>query len=315
MIDTMNLETGKLAGILPVLPTPFGVDGRIDAGAMRGIVCFALDAKANGLVFPGFASEVEELSDDERRELLRVVVEETDARAPVVAGGSAETPGEVISHGRYARSLGLNHMMVQPPKSIGCRPGPVGEFLEEVAAELPDLEIILQNAPAPRGSDLAPETISRLCDRIRQIRYVKEEALPSGPAISRLVGDEPGELLGVIGGGGARFILDEYARGACAAMPAVEIADIHVQMDRAWRDGRKDEARRHYVRTLPLLALQSVYRMRLTKHVLKRRGVISETGVRAPTPEIDAFAEMDIDRNLEELRLTGDPAQRPVKDG
>ena len=299
----MDQSGERLAGILPVLPTPFDTGDAVDCVALKRLVRFALDARVAGIVFPGFASEVSELSDQERRDALSAVVEETSGKVPVVAGASAATSGEVIAHGAYAQSLGLRHIMVQPPLTIGNGLEPVLEFLGEVAASLPGIEIILQNAPAPRGSDLAPETIADISERLPQVAYVKEETLPAGPAISHLVKYGPETLKGVIGGGGARFILDEYSRGACAAMPALEIADLHVQMDRAFRAGATAEARGLYVRTLPLLALQSVYRMNLTKYVLRRRGILTDIGVRAPTPSLDDVARHDIDQNLAELAL------------
>ena len=60
------------------------------------------------------------------------------------------------------------------------------------------------------------------------------------------------------------------------------------------------------MRTLPLLVLQAVYRMRLTKYVLAKRGVIEHQIVRAPTPEMDDMAKADIDGNLAELGLLPD---------
>ena len=96
----------------------------------------------------------------------------------------------------------------------------------------------------------------------------------------------PPSLLGVIGGA-ARYILDEYERGACAAMPAVENTDLHVALDRAWPEGQKQAAPDLYVRTLPLLTLQAVYRMRLTKHVLMRRGALENADVRTLMPALD----------------------------
>lgn len=61
-----------LTGILPVLPTPFTESG-VDIAAMRRIVRFALDAGVAGVVFPGFASEVEMLTGEERLALLETV--------------------------------------------------------------------------------------------------------------------------------------------------------------------------------------------------------------------------------------------------
>jgi 4-hydroxy-tetrahydrodipicolinate synthase len=303
------VKTERLQGILPVLPTPFGTDGAVDAEALRRAVRFALRSEVDGVVFPGFASEVETLTAEERTQLLRAVVAEADGRIPVIAGASAADWQEVAAHGRLAAGLGVRHLMVQPPKSIGTGAPALIDFLARVADAVPGVGIILQNAPAPRGSDLSPEAIVDIARAVPQVTYVKEETLPSGPAISHVLAHAPDTLAGVIGGGGARFVLDEYARGACAAMPALEIADLHVALDRAWRAGRRDEARAIYVRTLPLLALQGVYRMRLTKHVLMRRGVLDNAIVRAATPELDAMAVADIDANLAELGLfEGAPA-------
>jgi 4-hydroxy-tetrahydrodipicolinate synthase len=296
-----------LTGILPVLPTPFTADGDVDLGAMPELVRYACDAGVGGVVFPGFASEVEHLSPLEREELLKIVVEATSGHVPVVAGASAETPDQVVAHGCVARGLGVTWLMIQPPKSIGSKIKDVTEFFTAVVAGLPEMRIILQNAPAPRGSDLSPATILELAEEFPQIAYVKEETLPAGPAISSIMASKPAHLLGVIGGGGARYILDEYERGACAAMPALEIVGEHVALDKAWRRGDRQAARYIYVKTLPLLTLQAVYRMRLTKHTMMRRGLMSNAIVRSPTAELDALATADIDANLTELGII--PAQ------
>ena len=296
------MATG-LKGILPVLPTPFLADGGVDEAGMSRLVQFALDQGVDGVVFPGFASEVESLDADERARLLKIVVTAAAGRVPVVAGASAADWRDVVGHGRVAADLGIRHLMVQPPKSVGTDAPELIEFLGKILEALPEVEIILQNAPAPRGSDLSPQAIVEIIRALPRVAYVKEETLPAGPAISHIIAHAPETLKGVIGGGGARYILDEYARGATAAMPALEIADEHVALDRALAAGRRDEARSIYVRTLPLLVLQAVYRMRLTKHVLSRRGVIDGVGVRAPTPDLDAAAIADIDANLVELGL------------
>lgn len=292
-----------LRGILPVLPTPFTAQGAADAAALARLTRFALDHGVDGVVFPGFASEVETLTGAERAALLAVVVREVADRIPVVAGASAADWREVVAHGQVAADLGVRYLMVQPPKAAGTDAPALIDFLGRILAALPGMQIILQNAPAPRGSDLAPAAILAILRALPGVAYVKEETLPAGPAISAILAGAPASLLGVIGGGGARYILDEYARGATAAMPALEIVEHHVAIDRALLAGDHVAARAIYVRTLPLLVLQAVYRMRLTKHVLMRRGVLDNAAVRAPTPDLDAMAIADIDANLVELGL------------
>ena len=45
-----------------------------------------------------------------------------------------------------------------------------------------------------------------------------------------------------------------------------------------------------------------IYRMRLTKYVLKKRGIIDRLHVRAPLPELDEFTRQDIDTMVEDLK-------------
>jgi 4-hydroxy-tetrahydrodipicolinate synthase len=288
-----------LQGMLPVLPTPFTEAGSIDSVAMAGIVDFAIASGVDGVVFPGFASEVDELSAEERATLLKVVVASVGGRLPIVAGASAPTALEAISHCREALANGIGHVMIQAPKSVGTTTEAVSAFYGEIAAAVPGIEIVLQNAPAPRGSDLKPGAILTIVRDNPSITYVKEETLPSGLAISAIMAGKPSHLKGVIGGGGARYLIDEYNRGACGAMPAVELADVHVAMDRAYRDGDVTRARNLYMRTLPLLVIQFNFRMAFTKHVLTRRGVLTNQVVRAKVPPMDAQDVAEIDAWLD----------------
>ena len=238
--------------------------------------------------------------------MLRAVVDEIDGRATVIAGGTAELTEEVLRCGRQASDLGIRLMMIQPPLRLGRHAEPIVSFMESVAEALSGMNFILQNAPAPRGADIPPEAIIRIAEQVPEIAYIKEETLPPGPAVKKILANRPPSLKGVIGGGGARMILEEYANGACAAMPAVEIADVHVALDEAWRNGRKDEAMGIFESTVPLLTLQSTYRMRLTKHVLVRRGVLRNSIVRSNLVELDTGGMRQIDLNLEDLGIVAE---------
>jgi 4-hydroxy-tetrahydrodipicolinate synthase len=82
----------------------------------------------------------------------------------------------------------------------------------------------------------------------------------------------------------------------------VEIADIHVALDRAYRAGDVARARDLYMRTLPLLVIQANLRMLFTKHVLVRRGVLSSEAVRAKLPALDGHDIAEIDAWLDLAR-------------
>jgi hypothetical protein len=96
---------------------------------------------------------------------------------------------------------------------------------------------MLQNAPPPTGSGLPVDVVLEVARSVDAIAYVKEEAMPSGARITRLLDGAPATLRGVLGGAGGRYITDELARGATGTMPAVELAEMHVALFAAHRAG------------------------------------------------------------------------------
>ena len=290
-----------LQGIFPVIPTLFTARNALDLAGQRRVIRFALDAGAHGLVFPGVASEYSHLSLPEREQLLALVAAETAGKVPLVGGASAPTANEVIAAGAIAMQHGIRHLMIMAPVGLGSDAATQRTFFQQVAAGLPGVEIILQNAPTPTGAGLSAKTIIEIAASVPTITYIKEETLPSGPAISALRAAAIPSVRGVFGGGGARYIIDELDRGACGAMPAVELTDLHVALWSAYATGDRAQARRLYGLSLPLLTAQAVYRMRLTKLVLAQRGIADARHVRASLPEMDAFTERDVATMLGDL--------------
>ena len=291
-----------IKGILPVIPTLFTDDDTVDPGALRSVVRFALDAGAHGVVFPGVASEYNFLSAEERGGLMSVVFDEVGGRVPIIGGASASTSEEAIVAGQHAKDHGINHLMIMTPSELAQDVDAHREFFARITAELTDVEVILQNAPSPIGAGLNADAIASLVEANPAITYTKEETLPSGPVITVLRAKEIPQLKGVLGGGGARYIIDELNRGALGALPAVELTDLHVAIYEAHTAGDFERARELYRYSLPLLGCQMIYRMRMTKYVLKQRGITDRLRVRASLPELDKFTRQDIDTMVEDLK-------------
>ncbi len=275
-----------IAGVFPVLPTPFREDGAPDEAAFLRLADFALEAGVDGVVFPGMASEVETLTAAERGALVAALGKRVAGRTVFVVGASHADPAEAAARAREGQAAGAVAAMIMAPPANGQDVAKHVAYYAAVAAAAPGVAIMLQNAPAPNGAGLAPEKVAAIAAEVPAIRYVKEETLPCGQHVTRILAAAKG-LDGVMGGAGARFILDELARGACGTMPALELADAHAALWKAWQKGDRAEARRIYNLTLPLLAYQMTFRVRLTKEVLKRRGLLEHTGARAAGPKFD----------------------------
>ena len=272
-----------LTGVLPIVPTPFGPDGQTDEPSLTRVVAHAIEAGAAALVYPGVASEDLYLGADERRSCLALVSRLAKGKLPVIAGVNSADPAEMVEITRMAVEHGADGIMAM---AVPAMEDQVGTWFARIAEALgPDRPIILQNLFKPRGADLSAEA---MLAEIPAIRYVKEEGIPSGPKVSTLVAGCGPDLDGVIGGGGARYLLEELDRGAIATMPAIELLELHVALYRAYAAHDRKEALRLYEQSLPLLLIQAPYRMRLTKLILKSRGLIACDDVREPLPEMDA---------------------------
>jgi 4-hydroxy-tetrahydrodipicolinate synthase len=277
----------QIAGVFPVLPTPFTPEGPPDVAAFLRLADFALEAGVDGVVFPGMASEVETLSAEERAQMVAALGKHLGGRTTFVVGASHADPAQSAARAREGHAAGAVAAMVMAPPGCGQDVAQHVAFYRAVAEAAPGVVIMLQNAPAPNGAGLPPEKVAAIAAEVPAIRYVKEETLPCGQHVTRIRAAAT-TLDGVMGGAGARFILDELARGACGTMPALELADAHVALWKAWQRGDRAEARRIYTVTLPLLAFQMTFRVRATKEVLKRRGLLTHTGARAAGPKLDA---------------------------
>lgn len=287
-------------GAFPVLPTIFTDQGAVDEAGVCAVTDWAIACGVDGVVFPGLASEYDHLTLDERLHLIALIGARAAGRAAFVCGGGGKNDEESEAVLVAAARAGASAAMVVTPGRYADDMNGLASFYRRLSAAA-DVPIMLQNAPMPMGLGLAPAAVLDIARAAPGIRYVKEETVPCGQRITAL--RERGEDLldGVFGGAGGRYITDELARGAIGTMPAVEIADLHVQLVAAHRAGDWTRVRWLFERTLPLLNMQAVYRWRLTKEVLRRRGLIASAFVRAPGPVLDKHDLRELDELLESL--------------
>lgn len=292
--------SSSLAGVFPVLPTPFDAEGRPDAPSLRKLVDYLIRCGVDGVTYPGVASEVGQLTPDERQALLDVVLAEVAGRVPVIAGVSSSDAATTIRLAAAASERGAAALMVAVPPD---RKGAAEQiaYFTEVAQAAGGAALMLQNVPPPVGAGLDPEVVLEVLVAVPSIRYVKEETLPSGQRLSVLRDKAPASLLGVFGGAGGRYITDELRRGAAGTMPAIELAEVHTALFKAHRAGDADRVRALFTRMLPVLNVQAVFRWSLTKYVLKKRGLIADTRQRMPGPLLDPLDMADVDAFLADI--------------
>jgi 4-hydroxy-tetrahydrodipicolinate synthase len=295
------MSQSSFGGVFPVLPTVFTDRGEIDPDGMRSVVDYVVASGADGLVFPGLASEYDLLTLDEREAAIALIGGAVAGRVRFVVGASSEEVGDSARLAAAGAAAGASAAMVMTPRALGPDIDALSRFYRDLGAQA-GLPIMLQNAPAPMGLGLAADAVARIVAASDAIRWVKEENMPCGQRISALLASGVSHLDGVFGGAGGRYITDELARGAIGSMPAAETPEVHVALMRAHLSGDRAEVWRLYEALLPILMIQAVYRWRLTKEVLRRRGVIASAYTRAAGPEFDEIDQRELGTVLDRLQ-------------
>ncbi|MGN6482290.1 dihydrodipicolinate synthase family protein [Luteibacter sp.] len=305
----------QLAGVFPILPTIFHPGGTIDMAGTRSVLDYIINAGAAGIVFPGLASEYDMLSVDERLEVTMSLGEWIGGRVPFIVGASHPEASVAAQLAAAGAEAGAVAAMILTPHKHAADPAAMAAWFNDVH-DASGVSVMLQNAPAPMGVGLGVAQVASLVGKVPGIRFVKEETQPSGHRITALTEEMAGRIDAVFGGAGARYVIDELQRGAVGTMPACEVTEVHVEMLARHARGDLQGARVLFDRTLPLLSMQAVFRWRLTKAVLLRRGVIASDHVRAAGPKLDAWDQRELDALLARIadllpldRLPGNQAR------
>src|SRR5687767_10933160 len=154
------------------LVTPFTRDGALDEAGIRRLARRQIAAGIHFLVPCGTTGESPTLSDDERRRVVELVVEEAAGRVPVLAGAGGYDTKEVVHAAHAMRKAGAQGLLSVTP--YYNKPTPEGLYQHfKAVAEATPLPIILYNVPGRTGCNIDAATLARLAT-IPTIVGVKE---------------------------------------------------------------------------------------------------------------------------------------------
>ena len=178
-------------------------------------------------------------------------------------------------------------------------------YFHDVAAAT-DIDMVVQDYPAQSGVFMPAVFIQRLAEQIGSVRWLKLEDPPTPPkvtAVKQLTGDK----LGVFGGLGGLFLLEELARGACGTMTGFAFPEVLVKTYQLMSEGRENEAAQHFFKYLPLIRYEAQEGIGLSirKEAMKRRGLLKSARVRHPGPSIDDFTRRELFALTDSLGLPG----------
>ncbi|MDP7702766.1 MULTISPECIES: 4-hydroxy-tetrahydrodipicolinate synthase [unclassified Mycobacterium] len=139
----------RLGTLLTAMVTPFDADGALDTAAAARVASHLVDQGCDGLVVSGTTGESPTTTDDEKRELLRVVLEAVGDRARIIAGAGTYDTAHSIKLAKAAAAEGAHGLLVVTP--YYSRPPQTGLIAHFTAvADATDLPVLLYDIP-PRS--------------------------------------------------------------------------------------------------------------------------------------------------------------------
>ena len=162
----------KIQGSLVAIVTPMHPDGSLDVPSLKKLIDWHIAEGTDGIVIVGTTGESPTVSVEEHCELIRIAVEHTNKRVPIIAGSGGNSTAEAIALTRFAKEAGADaSLQVVPYYNRPTQEGMYQHF--KTIAEAVDIPIILYNVPGRSVADMSNETMLRL-SKVPGIIGVKE---------------------------------------------------------------------------------------------------------------------------------------------
>jgi 4-hydroxy-tetrahydrodipicolinate synthase len=159
----MTLSQRPITGSIVALVTPMHADGSVDYPTLRKLIDWHVAEGTDCIGVVGTTGESPTVSAQENCEIIRVAVEQSAGRVPIMAGCGSNCTAEAIEYARFAKSVGADcQLQVVPYYNKPTQEGQYRHF--KAIAEAVDLPLILYNVPGRSVADMLPETVLRLAE-------------------------------------------------------------------------------------------------------------------------------------------------------
>jgi len=243
-----------LSGIFVPNIVPYDASGRIAEDELRRIIRWLAGKGVTGFYPNGSMGEFIRLSYEERKRVLKIVVEEAGGK-PILAGAAEPNVDLVLEMCRYCADLGCRAVSITGPYYYKLTQESIEQYFREIAAKSP-IDIIVYNIPV-FANEISIPVLKRLaldCPRIIgtkdtskdmcRFQMTLHEIKSQRPDFSVLIGWE--ELLCT-----AMFM---GADGGTLSSAGV-VPEVVMKIYNEARRGNWDEAKRVQYKLIDLFAL------------------------------------------------------------
>jgi 4-hydroxy-tetrahydrodipicolinate synthase len=293
------LLTNSITGVIPVAPTPFFADGRVDFASLDRMTEFFEASGVNGITLLGQLGEAPKLDHQEAVAVVTRVIART--KLPVIVGVSAPGFAAMRSLTQEVMAIGAAGVMIGPPNTLRTDDQIIGYYHQATEAIGRDVPFVIQDYPLTFSVVMTPDVIRRIVVDNESCMMLKHEDWPGLEKISKLREFErAGSMrhIGILTGNGGLFLDFEVERGADGANTGYAFPEMLVDVVRLCAAGRRDDAHDLFDAHLPYLRYeqqQGPMGLAVRKYVLMRRGILTSDTQRKPALALSAQARAEVD--------------------
>lgn len=230
--------------------TPFLENGDVNFGKLEEYIDFQIANSTDAIIICGTTGEASTMTDDEHLECIKVAVDRTAGKVPVIAGAGSNDTRHGINLTKRAKELGVDAtLQVTPYYNKATQKGLIEHFT--AIGRSVDLPMILYSVPSRTGVTIMPQTAAELA-KYDFVQGIKEASgnLSIVAEIAALCGEDfpiysgnDDQILPVLSLGG---------KGVISVLSNVAPKQTH-DMVKLYLEGHREEALRLQLDFLPLI--------------------------------------------------------------
>jgi len=172
MVLTPEELKKRYIGVQVVMVTPFREDFSLDEEGLRCNTSFLIKSGVHVLQPAGSTGEFWNLTPNEHKRVMEIVVDKARGRIPVVPGTGYSGTKQTIEMSKYAEEIGADGVMVVPPYYVIPTPEEIYEHYKTLAQSI-KIGIVVYNNPAMTKITLGLDLMAKLAE-IPNIVAVKD---------------------------------------------------------------------------------------------------------------------------------------------
>jgi 4-hydroxy-tetrahydrodipicolinate synthase len=165
----------RFSGCYTALITPMTRDREVDYEGLRQLVDFQIKGGVKGILAVGTTGESPTLDWNEHNKMIERTHEYASTKYLTIAGTGSNSTQEAIEGTEHAQHIGVKCvLLVDPyyngPSSLEIR----REYIEPIARQFPEVQVIPYIIPGRTGTQLYPQDVAVLHQQYPNVRCVKE---------------------------------------------------------------------------------------------------------------------------------------------